>query len=105
MQTQRHGSALQDLQRAIVAIGQSKYCIIDTTFGNPVRAMYLGMALGYGKSFANLVNSSKDPKATIFTNARSKSVFDYRDQSELIDESKNSWRGVKRTDDTLHNEP
>ena len=61
------------------------YCIIDTTFGNPVRAMYLGMALGYGKSFANLVNRSRDPEATIFTNARSKSVFYYRDQSELID--------------------
>ena len=85
VQTQRHGSALQDLQRAIVAIAESKYCIIDTTFGNPVRAMYLGMALGYGKSFANLVNRSRDPEATIFTNARSKSVFDYRDQSELID--------------------
>ena len=84
VQTQRHGSALQDLQRAIVTIGEAKYCIIDTTFGNPVRAMYLGMALGYGKPFANLVNRSRDPKGTIFTNARSKSVFDYRDQSELI---------------------
>ena len=67
-----------------MTIGEAKYCIIDTTFGNPVRAMYLGMALGYGKPFANLVNRSRDPKGTIFTNARSKSVFDYRDQSELI---------------------
>ena len=84
VRTQRHGRALHDLQRAIVAIAESKYCIIDTTFGNPVRAMYLGMALGYGKSFANIVNRSQDPETMIFTNARSKSVFDYRDQSELI---------------------
>ena len=85
VQTQRHGSALQDLQRAIVAIEKSQYCIIDTTLGNPVRAMYLGMALGYGKSFANMVNRSSDAEAPIFTNAKSKSVFDYRDKSELID--------------------
>ena len=82
--TQRHGRALQDLQRATVAIAKSKYSIIDTTFGNPVRAMCLGMALGYGKSFVNLVNRSKDQSTPMFTNARSKSVFDYRDQSELI---------------------
>ena len=82
--TQQHGKALQDLQRTTVAIAKSKYCIIDTTFRNPVRAMYLGMALGYGKSFANLVNRSKDQTTPMFTNARSKSVFDYRDQSELV---------------------
>ena len=83
--TQQQGRALQDLQRATVAITESKYCIIDTTLRNPVRAMYLGMALGYGKSFMNVVNRSQDSEAQIFTNARSKSVFDYRDQSELID--------------------
>ena len=85
VRTARQGRALQDLQRATVAIAQSKYCLIDTTFGNPVRAMYLGMALGYGKAFANLVNRSKDLTAAIFTNAKSKSVVDYRDESELID--------------------
>ena len=84
VQTQRHGRALQDLQRATVAMTESKYCIIDTTFGNPVRAMYLGMALGYGKSFANVVNRSTDPATPIFSNARSKSVFNYRDGSELL---------------------
>ena len=83
--TQQHGRALQDLQRATVAIARSKYCIVDTTLSNPVRAMYLGMALGYGKSFANLVNRSKDEKTPMFTNARSKSVIEYRDQTELID--------------------
>ena len=46
--------------------------------------MYLGMALGYGKMFANLINRSEDPHATMFTNAKSKSVFSYRDESELL---------------------
>ena len=84
MQTQRDGRALQELQRATVAIAESKYCLIDTTLGNPVRAMYLGMSLGYGKMFANLVNRSRDDQAAIFTNAKAKSVFEYRDESELI---------------------
>ena len=81
--TEYQGRALQDLQRAAIGIAKSKYCLIDTTHGNPVRAMYLGMALGYGKPFANLINRSHDRRAAIFTNARSKSAFEYRDGSEL----------------------
>ena len=84
VQTQRDGRALQELQRATVAIANAKYCLVDTTLGNPVRAMYLGMSLGYGKMFANLVNRSRDDQAAIFTNAKAKSVFEYRDESELI---------------------
>ena len=83
--TQQHGRALQDLQRGMLAIANSKYCLIDTTLGNSVRTMYLGMALGYGKMFANLINPSQDRQATMFTNAQSKSVFSYRDESELLD--------------------
>ena len=79
------GRALQDLQRAVTAIAQAKYCLVDTSLRNPVRAMYLGMALGYGKAFANLVNRMEDKDATIFANARSKSVIEYRDKSELVD--------------------
>ena len=84
VQTHRDGRALQELQRATVAIANSEYCLVDTTLGNPVRAMYLGMSLGYGKMFANLVNRSRDDQAAIFTNAKAKSVFEYRDESELI---------------------
>lgn len=84
VRTQRDGRALQELQRATMAIANSKYCLIDTTLGNPVRAMYLGMSLGYGKMFANLVNRSRDERAAIFTNAKAKSVFEYRDKPELI---------------------
>ena len=79
------GRALQDLQRAVTAIAQAKYCLVDTSLRNPVRAMYLGMALGYGKAFSNLVNRMEDKDATIFANARSKSVIEYRDKSELVD--------------------
>ena len=81
--TARRGRALQELERAARAIANAKYCIIDTTLHNPVRAMYLGMALGYGKRFVNAVNLSAGGDASVFTNARSKSVFEYRDASEL----------------------
>ena len=83
--TRWQGRALQDLQRAVSAIAQAKYCLIDTSLRNPVRAMYLGIALGYGKPFANLVNSTEHKDVAIFANARAKSVIEYRDKTELVD--------------------
>ena len=82
--TRWQGRALQDLQRAVSVIAQAKYCLVDTSLRNPVRAMYLGMALGYGKPFANLVNRTEDKDGAIFANARAKSVVEYRDKTELV---------------------
>ena len=84
MVTPGDGRALQDLERAAGGIARCAFCLVDTTLGNPVRAMYLGMALGYGKRFANLINRSRDVNAAIFANAKSKSVWEYRDRSTLV---------------------
>jgi hypothetical protein len=82
--TEREGQALQDLQRAAIGMAHSKYCLIDTTEGAPSRAMYLGMAQGYGKPFANLIDIEADPGKRVFTNARSKAEIDYKDSEGLI---------------------
>ena len=79
------GRALQDLQRAVTAIAESEYCLVDTSLRNPVRAMYLGVALGHGKPFANLVNRTEDKEVAMFANARAKSVIEYRDETQLVD--------------------
>jgi hypothetical protein len=84
VRTEQEGRALQDLHRAASAIAQSKYCLIDTTQGAPTRALYLGMAQGYRKPFANLVDIAKDPAGSVFTNARSKAEMAYRDSNELL---------------------
>ena len=82
--TAGEGRALQDLQRASTAIARSRLSLVDTTLGNPVRAMYLGMALGYGKLFGNLVNRSLDERNAMFTNASAKSVWEYRDRGSVV---------------------
>jgi hypothetical protein len=46
--------------------------------------MYLGMAQGYRKPFANLIDIEADPSKRVFTNARSKAEIDYRDSEGLI---------------------
>ena len=84
VRTEREGLALQDLQRAANAIAASRYCLIDTTFGAPTRAMYLGLAQGYRKPFANLIDADADTQAKVFTNARSKSELCYRDTEDLL---------------------
>jgi hypothetical protein len=82
--TEKEGQALHDLQRAANGIAKSKYCLIDTTEGAPSRAMYLGMAQGYRKRFANLIDVETDSSKGVFTNARSKSTIDYSDSHGLI---------------------
>lgn len=83
VRTEFEGRALADLQRAALAIAQSQYCLIDITVGAPTRAFYLGLALGYRKRFASFVSRDIDPKTEIFTDAKSKTQFDYRDSDEL----------------------
>jgi hypothetical protein len=82
--TEQDGQALQDLQRAAVGIANAKYCLIDTTGGAPTRAMYLGIAQGYRKPFANLIDAEESQSSPVFTNARSKSEIDYRGFDDLI---------------------
>jgi hypothetical protein len=82
--TEQDGQALQDLQRAAIGIANAKYCLIDTTGGAPTRAMYLGIAQGYRKRFANLIDAEESQGSPVFTNARSKSEIDYRGFDELI---------------------
>ena len=77
--TEDEGQALQDLQRAALNIAKSKYCLIDTTNGATTRALYLGMAQGYRKIFANLIDVNIDPHSSVFTNAKSKSELPYSD--------------------------
>ncbi len=84
IRTEQEGRALSDLQRATTAIAASSYCLIDTTQGAPTRALYLGMAQGYRRPFANLIDADTDPETRVFTNARSKSEYTYRDSEELI---------------------
>ena len=98
------GRALQDLQRAAIAIAGAKYCLVDTTHVSAVRAMYLGMALGYSKRFANLINRELDGETAIFTNARAKSVFEYHDKSELIQAVQEFLERVEGGHDALHYE-
>ena len=81
--TAGEGRALQDLHRAAVAIARCRFSLIDTTLGNPIRAMYLGMALGYGRQFGNLVNEARDDSTAMFANAKSKSVWKYRDRASV----------------------
>jgi hypothetical protein len=82
--TEQDGQALQDLQRAAVGIANAKYCLIDTTGGAPTRAMYLGIAQGYRKRFANLIDAEESHGSPVFTNARSKSEIEYRGFDDLI---------------------
>ena len=82
--TEQEGQALQDLQRAATNIANAKYCLIDTTNGATTRAMYLGLAQGYRKTFVNLIDEQCDPDTRVFTNAKSKSEIDYSDSEDLI---------------------
>lgn len=84
IRTEQEGRALSDLQRATSSIAASRFCLIDTTWGAPTRALYLGMAQGYRRSFANLIDADADPETRVFANARSKSEYTYRDGDELI---------------------
>ncbi len=81
--TAGEGRALQDLHRAALGIARCRCSLIDTTLGNPIRAMYLGMALGYGRRFGNLLNEGRDDGRAIFANAKSKSVWKYRDRASV----------------------
>ena len=83
--TERDGQSLQEIDRAAQGIARSTYCLIDTTQGTTTRAMYLGMAQGYRRKFANLVDVENDPSGQMFANGRSKSEIQYRDCTELID--------------------
>jgi hypothetical protein len=82
--TEQDGQALQDIQRAAVGIAKAKYCLIDTTGNATTRAMYLGIAQGYRKPFANLIDAEESQGSSVFTNARSKSEMDYRGFDDLI---------------------
>ena len=82
--TEQEGQALQDLTRAVKNIAAAKYCLIDTTNGATTRAMYLGLAQGYRKPFANLVDKDSDPDMKVFTNAKSKSEVGYSDAEDLV---------------------
>jgi len=93
--TEHEGQALQDLQRAAMGIAKSRCCVIDTTHGAPSRALYLGMAQGYRKPFANLIDAQTDPEKRVFTNARSKSVIDYRDSAELLPRLRDALQRMK----------
>ena len=84
--TEHEGLELQDLHRAVKNIAAAKYCLIDTTNGATTRAMYLGLAQGYRKPFANLVDKDADPELKIFTNAKSKSEVGYSDAEDLVDQ-------------------
>ena len=84
--SEQEGLALQDLDRAVSNIAKSRYCLIDTTFGAPTRAFYMGVALGYRKPFGNLIDRDNDPSDAVFTDARSKAEIEYRDTDELINE-------------------
>ncbi|HEX3684989.1 MAG TPA: hypothetical protein VHU83_20815 [Bryobacteraceae bacterium] len=84
--TEYEGQALQDLQRAAMGIASAKFCLIDTTDGAPTRAMYLGMAQGYRKAFANLIDIEADESKRVFANARSKAEIPYRDSEDLLRE-------------------
>lgn len=84
VRTEQEGQALQDLHRAATGIAKSRFCLIDTTQGAPTRALYLGMAQGYRKPFANLIDAESDPETRVFTNARSKAELHYRGSEELI---------------------
>lgn len=71
------GQALQEVQKAAINIAKAKFCLIDTTSGATTRALYLGLAQGYRKIFANLIDENVDPNTTVFTNAKSKSEIRY----------------------------
>lgn len=82
--TELEGQALQDLQQAAISIADAQYCLIDTTNGATTRAMYLGLAQGYRKPFANLIDKQSDPNRRVFTNARSKAEIEYSNSEDLI---------------------
>ena len=82
--TVQEGQALQDLHRARKNIAAAKYCLIDTTYGATTRAMYLGLAQGYRKPFANLIDQDSDPDMKVFTNSKSKSVLIYSNVEDLV---------------------
>jgi hypothetical protein len=84
VRTEHEGRALQDLQRVMTNIAASRYCLIDTTQGAPSRAFALGAALGYRRPFANLIDRSKDPHGSVFTDAKSKAEIEYQDTDDLI---------------------
>lgn len=84
VRTEHEGLALQDLQRTMTNIAASRYCFIDTTQGAPTRAFALGVALGYRRPFANLIDRSKDPHGSVFTDAKSKAEIEYQDTQDLI---------------------
>ncbi len=90
---EKEGRELHELQRAIVRIAESEICLIDTTFKDSVRSLYLGVALGYKKPFANLVDIDSDPSGAVFTDAKQKCVLEYKDPTTLVS-------GVKKFLDT-----
>ena len=46
--------------------------------------MYLGMAQGHRKPFADLIDAEESQGSPVFTNARSKSEIDYRGFDDLM---------------------
>jgi hypothetical protein len=87
------GQALQDLQRAALGIARARYCLVDTTLGSPTRALYLGLAQGYRKPFANLIDADSDPTRRVFANARSKAELVYHDSNDLERKIRDFLRG------------
>ena len=94
VKTETEGQSLSELDRAAKGIAKSRYCLIDTTHGAATRALYLGMAQGYHKRFANLVDAQSDENCNVFTNARSKSEIIYRDTEELLRELEKFFANV-----------
>ena len=84
VKTEHEGRSLNDLNRAALAIASSKFCLIDTTLVAPTRCLYLGMAQGYRKPFANLIDVEKDATPAAFANAGAMSEISYRDTNELL---------------------
>lgn len=84
VRTEQDGLALHDLVRAADAIAASEFCLIDITHLSPTRSLYLGMAQGFRKRFASLVDMEENPESKSFTNARLKSTLEYRGSDELL---------------------
>ncbi len=77
------GITMDDIYKTCKLITESSLCLIDTTHKNSTRSMYLGMALGFKIPFYNLVDISSDPKGTVFTDAKNKSIIQYKDKTSL----------------------
>lgn len=84
VRTPLHGEALQALQKAALNIEASRYALIDTTHGLPVNALFFGLAQGYRRPFANLIDAEVEQQQPVFTDMRSKAEVRYRGMPDLL---------------------